>query len=267
MQRCFRKFLSVMLLGLLAWLCFVPLGLAQPVQGFSPSRYETTLNYGTGVYFAPYETRIYQEPRDDSPLVDVLTWGRSNNVSASSLTVFSKVRKIPIRATHVFLSFFPALDVAIMAVLQENGAGWAEVLYDQPQHKTGWVKLGEVTVPESMQTAVANRQLPTHFGQFQSWIDFMKLNAKANGIYWLEGVSSYDQSLRTAPEDTAKLVDVTMIKKIKVRHVRGNWLLVEVLDFGRTMPMGWIRWRDEEGRLMVFTNFTGEFTPVVMSSF
>jgi hypothetical protein len=54
---------------------------------------------------------------------------------------------------------------------------------------------------------------------------------------------------------------------MKVRHLRGNWLLVEALDFENNTPIGWIRWRDDDGNLMVFPNINQQYHPVVTGNF
>ena len=148
-----------------------------------------------------------------------------------------------------------------MSVLSENGDGWAEVVYDQRRQKTGWVKL------RTHMSETETDHWPEHLGHFQSWLDFMKYNAKAAGIYWLTGVSQYHRSPRMSPNDKAKLIDIQVMRRLTVKHIRGNWLLVEVMDFDRTMPIGWIRWRDKEGRLMVFPNLAGKKTPHILGVF
>ncbi|MDX2084002.1 MAG: hypothetical protein SFZ03_01265 [Candidatus Melainabacteria bacterium] len=218
-----------------------------PAQGFGPNQYPSTLPYGQGVYFAPYQTTVYEQPEESAPVVETLAWASNN----TSLMVNSQERQGPVPAKSVFLAFYPSLNIALLPVLGENGNGWAEVVYDLGRNKTGWVQLsatGKRPLSESTST-------PEHFGQYQTWLEFMKLNATRNGIYWLGGVSNYHQSPRTAPEDKAKMLNLMVNKGMRVRHVRGNWLLVEVRDMGGQMPMGWIRWRDEEGHLMVFANF------------
>src|SRR5690606_12484385 len=146
--------------------------------------------------------------------------------------------------------FYPEMDVAMMAVVNDTDTGWAEVIYDQRRNKTGWVKLlhsseaAEATAePSPLETGAddpfsrlasrppANR--PAHMGVYQTWLDFMKLNAKAHGIYWLTGVSQYHRSVRMSDDDKAKLIPLTIVRDLKVKHLRGNWLLVEVLDFER----------------------------------
>ena len=43
-------------------------------------------------------------------------------------------------------------------------------------------------------------------------------------------------------------------------------MLVEVLDFERNTPIGWVRWRDHDGNLMVFPNITSDRLPVMTTA-
>jgi hypothetical protein len=231
------------------------------LAGFGPTDYKATTDYGEGVYYAPYEITVREAPRDDAPILDQLTWRRGNTTDA----VFSTAKQLPISARNLFIAYYPSMDVALMAVVGEGGNGWAEVIYDQARHLTGWVRLapsgGQSPAPDTSATSArvnASAPLPKHFGHFQTWQELMRLNARANGIYWLNGVSGYNRSVRTAPEDTAKFVPITVIKRMKVLHIRGNWMLVEVVDFNRETPMGWLRWRDDNGKLLAFPNFSGK---------
>jgi hypothetical protein len=228
-----------------------------PAFGYAPQLYKNQYTYGQGVYFAPFELKIYAQPSETASLVEHFRWGHGSN----SRALVSQIRNAVVTVDKVFISYYPSLDVAMMAVLSENEDGWAEVVYDHDHQRTGWVKLrhsGEAPSPE-------DETWPLHFGRFQTWQDYMKLNAKANGIYWLNGVSQYDRMIRTAPEDGAKALELTVIKRLKVKHIRGNWMLVEVLDFENQTPLGWVRWRDEAGRLMVFTNLSGNRLPMLSS--
>ncbi|MBX2859625.1 MAG: hypothetical protein KTR14_00190 [Vampirovibrio sp.] len=232
--------------------------------GFGPDVYESELQYGVGVYFAPYNLNIYAEPNTAADVVESLVWSEKTPTS----NVRSTHQNLNLPAKNTFLSFYPNLQIAIMPVVSDTDDGWLEVVYDQDQKKTGWVpnrqqllsSLPDFIEPGNEQQTPAD--LPPHMGVFQTWIDFVKLNAKANGIYWLNGVSDYHRNIRTSPKDTAKFVKITVMKDLKVRHARGNWLLVEVLDFNRNTPIGWVRWRDANGRLLVFPNLAGGKFPM-----
>ena len=36
--------------------------------------------------------------------------------------------------------------------------------------------------------------------------------------------------------------------------LRGNWMLVTIVDIGNEPKVGWIKWRNEDGTLMIFPN-------------
>jgi hypothetical protein len=233
---------------------------AEMAQGFSPQRYKSGTDFGTGVYFAPYRFTLYSEPKDGAATIAVVEWSQKSSINGIRM---SSPGGSPMSAyaDKLFISYYPTLNVAMMAVVSENGQGWAEVVYDQQAHKTAWVRLGLPDETQPKSTASADDL--SHFGVFQTWFEFMKLNAKSSGIYWLTGVADYNRALRSKDEDTAKLISITIIRKLKVRYVRGNWLLVEIQDFEMNSPIGWVRWRDDDGNLMIFPNLSGQTRPMM----
>lgn len=226
--------------------------------GFGPQRYQDGEQYGIGVYFAPYRFSIYAQPDESAPIRVNVHWSHRSGAGDVSI-VTPTGEPSGLSADKVFLCFYPALDVAMLAVVGENGQGWAEVVYDQARKKTGWVRLKP--------PGDGNGTEPAHFGVYQTWLEFMRLNAKVSGVYWLSGVSGYHRALRSRDEDTAKILPVTLIRNLKVRFIRGNWLLVEALDFERNTPIGWIRWRDDDGNLMAFPNLAGLRTPIMITGY
>ncbi|WP_373532000.1 hypothetical protein [Vampirovibrio sp.] len=238
--------------------------------GFAPQKYQNGYTYGNGIYFAPYRFTVYTEPKTDAPAIGTFRW--SHQTAGNTISVFSaNGDEHSVYADHTFFCFYPQLDVAMMAVVGDTDDGWVEIVYDQAGHKTGWVQAKAPSTEAEGTTSVANPKSPSpepvHFGLYQTWLEFMKLNAKASGIYWLSGVKEYNRSIRSSDADEAKMVPVTIIRDLKVRHLRGNWLLVEVLDFQRNTPIGWVRWRDDDGNLMVFPNISGKHLPIVTTTF
>ncbi len=280
LKRLFAGLLTVtlMLIGLPTTLK-MDSALAETVpnsSGFGPQRYHDGLQYGTGVYFAPYHFTVYSQPDEQSPILADYRWSRRSSINDIAYTTPTGGQQMT-TAENVFICFYPGLDVAILPVLSDNGQGWVEVLYSQTGKKSGWVRLKAAPSADSQSsstktdTEIAHNVTtastePTHFGAYQTWLEFMRLNARVNGIYWLSGVSAYNRSLRTKNEDTATLLQVTIMRSLKVRFVRGNWLLVEALDFEHNTPIGWVRWRDDDGNLMVFPNISGQRTPIVTTS-
>jgi hypothetical protein len=192
--------------------------------GWIPQQYPTqSLQQAVGVVAVQTPLTLYAEPSTTAATVEVFTWQRQSVTSAENATVFSEVSQQPVSANQLFLAFYPKYQLALLTT--EAGKAW---------------------IPPNPQNTV------------YVWQDFIRLYAKNFGFQWLAGVPAYQRSVRLKPEDTAPLVPVTIVQGIKVLHVRGNWMLVELRDMGAEHPIGWLRWRDEEGNLMVWPNFSGQ---------
>jgi hypothetical protein len=263
-----KRPIAFLLVCLMAWtLAFT---VCEPVLarssgfGYGPQQYKSGYAYGNGIYFAPYDFTVYEQPDVSSALIGQFHWSRRTQTNAIQMTNASGNPQ-SVYADHVFFCFYPELDVAMMAVTGDSEDGdWIEVIYDQSKKRTGWINLKR---PSAEKLEMASAEKPKHFGVYQTWQDFMKLNAKTSGIYWLSGVTEYQRSVRQSDADEAKFIPVTVIRQLKVKHIRGNWLLVQVVDFERNTPIGWVRWRDEDGNLLVFPNISGQNMPIVTTAY
>jgi hypothetical protein len=220
--------------------------MAEPLHGVAPYRAQDGIQYGTSLYVAPHQVVIHQEPDLASPVVETIAWEKALG------SVRSEQSGQSLNPANVFVCYYPTLNVALMPVVSDTDTGWVQVVYNQPGQSTGWVSLNEQT--ELMKTS-GDKATSDFMNQTLGWVEFMKLNAPTHGIYWLGNVKQEQRVIRISPDDSAKVIDITVIRNLKVRHVRGNWMLVEVLDFQNQTPMGWIRWRDEEGHILAFVDF------------
>lgn len=241
-----KVFAGIVLMALL-WLPVAALA----ISGFGPSRYPNPRQPGIGVFFAPKACPIYARPSFEDDPIEWLRWDSSGQV-------FSHQRQTTVDARRIFLAFYPAQQMALLPVVSDNGVGWAEIQVNATQ--TAWVPL------RSQWGEKERTEWPTHWGEYQTWLEFMRDNAPKAGILWLPGVAESKRSLHMEPEDTAKLVPVELMRNVTVRHVRGDWMLLEVLDFNRESPMGWVRWRDDQGQLMAFPNLAKQRNPYVMGT-
>jgi hypothetical protein len=245
--------LSVSALAIGCIAAWLPLPARADSFGFAPSTYPSPLIYGEGVYFAPQALKLYSKPDFTAKVVASYSWSVDN-----AKTMVRRPEGSPVLARNVFLAFYPSLRLALLPVVSENGQGWAEVAYQQGKPEaTAWVPLRSTLEKDAKQSSSLAYEA-SYAGVFQPWLQFMRLNAKANGITWLQGVSPYSKSMRTAPEDKAKLVQVQMPRQPRILHAKGNWLLMEVTDLGREHPIGWVRWRDDKGQLLAFPNFASQ---------
>lgn len=240
---------------------FMPAHAWQNTAGFAPQTYKDSYQYGSGIFFAAYNLTLYTEPDSQAKKLATIKWQQQDSTVH---LVYDNGHTASLQSDRLFFCFYPKLNIAMMAVVSTTDDGWAEVVYDQKTHKTAWVQLRP---DEEQPKKKAEDAEPAHFNVYQTWVEFMRLNAKSTGVYWLSGVSSYQRSLRMSDLDNAKILPVTIIRKMQIRHVRGNWLLVEVEDLQGQHPIGWVRWRDEEGNLLAFPNLSGGHLPVVTVGF
>ncbi|MEB3206702.1 MAG: hypothetical protein VKK59_05065 [Vampirovibrionales bacterium] len=230
------------------------------LSGFSPSQYNSATQYGQGVFYAPQALTLFREPSAQSAVEATLTW----STTQSSLSVQLSSEPLPLRAQSVFLAFYPEAGLALLPIISYGDNDWVEVLYrqDRPASEdqaTAWVKtMAPADASANVRRAEAASSAYPFWGFSQSWTAFFRLNGRRNGLYWLTGVSGYHQSPRTEPDDKASLVEITAPTKADVKHLRGNWVLMAYHDFGQQQPMGWVRWRDDDGRLMQFVNFSAQ---------
>jgi hypothetical protein len=226
--------LAVVVFNWLATTVVSPMALA-----WVPQQYPTeSLQQAVGVVAVQAPLTLYATPSTNAPTVEAFTWQRQATATENA-TVFSEITQQPVSANQLFLAFYPKYQLALLTVLDERPDGWLEVSLPTTEAGKAWL------APNPQNTVYV-------------WQEFIRLYTKNFGFQWLAGVPAYQRSVRLKPEDTAPLVPVTIVQGIKVLHVRGNWMLVELRDMGAEHPIGWLRWRDEEGNLMVWPNFSGQ---------
>ena len=55
-----------------------------------------------------------------------------------------------------------------------------------------------------------------------------------------------------AYDGSQKLGGFTLIKNIRLNKISGNWALVTVVDFDNKLKIGYIRWREDDGQIIIF---------------
>jgi hypothetical protein len=258
---------------------------AQAACLVQPEQYPAPVTYGQGVWVAPQRVVLYARPpkpnasaagagaaaalENDTKPVDVLLWSPQQD----GPLVYSEAQHRYLPAQRYFVQFEPARNIALMAVVSDeespDGQLWLEVVIGQdtpavpaagattslasvaasPRPKTAWVP---AQLPKETANPMGLRlsRFPWPPGTYLTWLTYLSTLGRQNGFTWLAGVPERDRSLHMAPEDHAKLLSSTFIRRQQLKHVRGNWMLIEALDFERTPLIGWARWRDENGSLM-----------------
>ena len=193
---------------------------------YLPKYKDSVKNFGIGVYFAPVKAVLYSEPDETSKVVDVISWDEDGVQSLND------ARSV----NNVFLIFKPADKVALFAVDEEID-GWCRVFYDQANSKSAWIKEDE--------------------SKFQEWFGFMNTEGRKKGLYFWADLPETGRQLRVEPDDNAKLTDGCYYANfVSPTIIRGNWMLVRMVDYDRSVRIGWLRWRTDDGRLLVFPRAT-----------
>ena len=111
---------------------------------------------------------------------------------------------------------------------------WIQVIYDKHTGAKGWV------------------QTEDRF-QFLPWISFYNMYGRKYGLRLLKDAPDEIKILHSKSEENSQGVGkLNYAKKIKLTAVRGNWALVSVYDLDKTLKIGYIRWRGDDGTIYAF---------------
>ncbi|MEI7473828.1 MAG: hypothetical protein WCK67_03540 [bacterium] len=222
MFNCFKKAKKVLML--LLFICCLFNQNIVLAYGYLPGSGDGINNFGMGLYFAPQDIKIYADADDDANEVVEAKWDEMsfdclpNNLGSKNM----------------FLAFKPENKIALMIVTDETDKAY-EVLYDKTSGAKGWIKKDSG-------------------GKFYTWKEFMEEYGKKYGIYIFSGTPANLKKVRTAPDENGQLLrnDYYWAKDINLVYIRGNWMMVKIIDFNKATPVGWIRWRGDNGRIYVF---------------
>ncbi len=218
-----------------------------PFLNAAPEQYPTPeLRQVIGVSNVASPLRLYESPSLEASLVDELSW-QSKGVKSNEVILQSQKQNRLLTAHHFFLNFVPERGIALLPVLDDTPDGWRQVQIPYGDYLTAWIP-PQTTSDEG----------------FLDWSSFMARYAKRYGFKWLKGVHEAQKTVYMRPEETAPLAKVTFVQSIKVLHVRGNWMLVELKDLGEEHPIGWLKWRTEQGDILLWPNFS-EHRPLYQS--
>lgn len=222
MFRYFEKIKFILIVfSFIASLLFQNAGFA---YGYLPGSGDGIHTFGIGVYLAPQHIKIYSDYEDESTLLVEAKWNELDfDCSPQSLGVKS-----------LFLSYKPEKKMALMIVTDETEEAF-EVVYNLSNGAKGWIKKDTQD-------------------KFYTWKNFMDLYGKKNGIYIFSGTPAGLKQVRMSPDDKGQPLKTNYYwaKDISLFNIRGNWMLIKIVDFNRETPVGWIRWRSDDGRINVF---------------
>ena len=169
-----------------------------------------------GLYQAPNDIVLYQQPDESSPVVDNIKWNKTT------------IDPNTVNAQDLFVVYMPQKNLGFMAVIDEN-ENWVQVIYNNSTGDAGWIKKDDPY-------------------RFMTWINFYNIYARKYGLKMLSGVEDEVKNIHIAADEYSKIIGtVNMPQKINLHAIKGNWALVSVYDLDRRSKTGYIRWRSEDG--------------------
>lgn len=169
-----------------------------------------------GVYQVGNDITVYQEPDEDSMILERIRWNKHEFYPES------------IGADKFFTVFIEKKDLALVNVTDVM-EDWIEIIYDSSTGKTGWIKKDDPY-------------------KFMTWINFYNSYGKKYGLTMFKTTPESYKNIKSSADDTAQNVSImNMPQQIKLVVIRGNWALVSVFDLDKTPKTGYIRWRSDDG--------------------
>ncbi len=184
-----------------------------------------SLNYTNtfGVYQVGHAIVIYSEPNEKSAIKEKIVWDDEN------------VLPKDLRLTDLFVVYIGNKDLALMAVTDETD-DWVEVIYNNTTGEKGWIKKDDPF-------------------KFNTWVNFYSMYGRKYGLIILKGAPETVNSMYGSTDDDAKVIStINKPELINLNVIRGNWVLVTVVDADNVPKTGYIRWRSDDGVKYLFPN-------------
>lgn len=206
---------------ILTVLLFFSLAIAASAADVMPSIVSLSNTNTLGVYQVGNTIVLRSAPDDKAPIIKVIKWDNK------------KLEPSDLKFSEVFVVLKTSKDLALMAVTDET-EDWVELLYNNETGKRGWMKKDDPY-------------------KFSSWYNFYSMYGKKYGLFILTGAPQTAREMRGSADDTSKvLAEINTPVKINLNVIRGNWMLLSVMDMDRVPKTGYVRWRSDDGVKYLF---------------
>ncbi|MEE3349211.1 MAG: hypothetical protein VZR09_04150 [Candidatus Gastranaerophilaceae bacterium] len=173
-----------------------------------------------GVYQVGNSIVLYSEPDENSAVKEKIVWSKDNVIPQN------------LRKQDLFVLYLEKSDFALMAVTDET-EDWVEVIYNSSTGDRGWIKKDDPY-------------------KFNTWVNFYNMYGRKYGLKILKGSPESVTYMYGSPDSQKKISTINHPSMINLNFVRGNWMLVTVVDIDRTPKTGFIRWRSDDGIKYLF---------------
>lgn len=181
-------------------------------------------NDSYGVFQVGHSIVVYSEPDATSRIKQKIVWTKDSIVPAN------------LQLNEVLYTYIEKNDLALMQVTDIEDE-WIEVIYNNSTGTRGWVQMDDAL-------------------KFDTWYNFYNKYGRKYGLSILSGAPEMVYNLYGTPEDTSKAIStINKPELITLNVIRGNWMLVTVIDMDRIPKTGYIRWRSDDGIKYLFPKF------------
>lgn len=206
---------------ILSLLLFFTLALQSLAADVMPNAISLSNTNTIGVYQVGNTIVLRSEPDDNAKIVKVIRVSKTD-IEPSDLSF-----------ENVFIVYKASKDLALMAVTDET-EDWVELIYDNKTGARGWMKKDDPY-------------------KFQTWVSFYNSYARKYGLYILSGSPEKVYEMHGSTDDASRVIStINVPQRINLNIIRGNWMLVSVMDRDRTPKTGYIRWRSDDGVKYLF---------------
>ncbi len=194
-----------------------------------PSYINSIKKYGSGFTEIKSPLVMYETPSKEGNIVEMLNFDYKDKISCN-------INRNRCEADEVFALYSQSKKIALLTTLDES-EGWNFVCFNQLEKPVcGWVEGDK--------------------NKFYNWLDFFNIFGKKYGLYLFKDLNKSDKILYASPSrQTNSTGTITLAKYITPWLVRGNWILVKVIDIDNEQKTGWVNFRDNEGKLKLFVKF------------
>ncbi len=196
-----------------------------------PTSSTSIKNYGIGVYKIEQDFSLFSQPDEKSKIIRHIDIPSDKNQPQSAIIRSSSGVPSP------FIISIPSMQEYFMTVYEYPENDWIEVYYNQKNSQRGFLKFLQKE-------------------NFMTWKEFFLKYGKKNGLIVMKDLPEAKYKLYSQDSEKSQVVDTfTYPQYIAMRIIRGNWMLVTVVDSGTIYKTGWIKWRGEDGTLYLFPKF------------
>lgn len=185
--------------------------------------------YGIGFTSIQSPLVMRRTPSYDGEILETLNFDFKGQASCL-------INKTRCETDEIFAAYSESKKIALLTTLDET-ENWSMVCFNQYEKPIcGWVD-GKIN-------------------KFYNWGDFFNIYGRKYGIYLFKDIQKADKILYAGPmKQTNTTGSIELARSIVPWLVRGNWVLVKVMDFGNQAKTGWLNYRDDKGKLKLFVKF------------